>query len=63
MFEDLEKRVNAAAEMIGDALDDLIISKIEEGIDYGDIDPELRAIRERLRAVAKKLAEIRKAQA
>lgn len=60
MFDDLERRVNAAAEMIGDALDDLIISKIEEGIDYGDIDPELRAIKDRLRAVAKKLAEIRK---
>lgn len=60
MFDDLEKRVNAAAEMIGDALDDLIISEIEEGIDYDDIDPELRAIKERLRAVAKKLAEIRK---
>ena len=60
MFDDLERRVNAADEMIGDALDDLIISKIEEGIDYGDIDPELRDIRDRLRAVAKKLAEIRK---
>lgn len=60
MFDALEKRINAATEMIGDALDDLIISKIEEGIDYGDIDPELRAIKNRLRAVAKKLAEIRK---
>lgn len=63
MFDDLKKRVNAAAEMIGDALDDLLISEIEEGIDYGDIDPELRDIKERLHAVAKKLAEIWKAQA
>lgn len=60
MFDDLEKKVNAATEMIGDALDDLIISEIEEGIDYGNIDPELRDIKDRLRAVAKKLAEIRK---